>query len=272
MGGSSDEKLCERHVRDLEAFVLRARRVAEHTLAQDMERLVSLASEQKIELDRSTNTYWMIRDLPPEELVESAAARVRPILLQDDPVHWGKALNAIRFLTKDFDERTEVIKITDSLKSDWNKVNPKGGAARSITKIIHERENEEPSVATDATLSTAWFYGDVVHAKSEERQRAKGFRIVDRYESATRTVAHAMLLTIGTLNYIQQLRQQGLLNSLAQEVFAEDVVVREPQKRLPMTGFYSAPAGTTMPENLDELPPEWQKVGSQPGDETDSGM
>lgn len=47
-------------------------------------------------VDPVTGEAELTTVLPPEEQLESAAARARPFILKSDPVHHGKVTNAIR--------------------------------------------------------------------------------------------------------------------------------------------------------------------------------
>jgi hypothetical protein len=79
----SDEVIA-RHRANLEQFVLRARRIEGHSLAVDWAALVSLATPAFKLLSLEDGEVRLRQELPPEEVVESAAARVRPLLLETD--------------------------------------------------------------------------------------------------------------------------------------------------------------------------------------------
>jgi hypothetical protein len=86
------ETLDEKHQRLLEAFVLRARRVEEHSLAADWDALVELTRMSiNVRVDRSE--VRISYELPPEEVVESAAARIRSCCLSglENGVFAGRA-------------------------------------------------------------------------------------------------------------------------------------------------------------------------------------
>jgi len=89
---STQDQEMEHNARaSLIAFILRARRVEEHSLARDRAALDLLARMQfKVQVTPSRGTATWIQEFPPEEQVESAAARVRPLILNDDPTHWGR--------------------------------------------------------------------------------------------------------------------------------------------------------------------------------------
>jgi len=62
-----------------EAFVLRTRRVAEHSIARD-ETVLKPLRAGAFKVRKVGDNLTMIVDLPPEEQMESLAARVRPVI------------------------------------------------------------------------------------------------------------------------------------------------------------------------------------------------
>src|SRR4051812_5390387 len=86
----------ERLARDrstVEAFVVRARRIEAHSFAQDRD---SLAGYEKHEIKmriEGPGEVTISVEMPPEEQLESAAARIRPLILQEEQVHNQKVLN-----------------------------------------------------------------------------------------------------------------------------------------------------------------------------------
>lgn len=98
---SSDEGVRERQEQVLTAFVLRARRVRAHSLALDLPALRQMQHPQFTIIGRTDSRYVTLRtEYPPEEQVESAAARIRPLLLQGDDTHYGKAMSALLYFAK----------------------------------------------------------------------------------------------------------------------------------------------------------------------------
>lgn len=60
----------------LDLFVLRARRVQAHSLAADQDRIVRWAEHNMTITRHASGRTWLVQHLPPEELLESAAARL----------------------------------------------------------------------------------------------------------------------------------------------------------------------------------------------------
>ncbi|MHA7264108.1 hypothetical protein ACX80W_12995 [Arthrobacter sp. TMN-37] len=72
-----------------------------HSLMADPEKVAAMSQgEMKLQLIPQTGESLLVQDLPSEEVLESAAVRLRPLILNDDPVYWGKALKALGYLLK----------------------------------------------------------------------------------------------------------------------------------------------------------------------------
>src|SRR5687767_9003392 len=95
-----EEALTAMHSARLSEFVLRARRIAAHSLAEDEEALVALAKGTMRIVSDGSKTY-VEHAFPAEEVIESAAARMRPLLLKDEACHYLKALAALGYFLKD---------------------------------------------------------------------------------------------------------------------------------------------------------------------------
>ncbi|MFJ9362043.1 hypothetical protein ACWELV_32285 [Streptomyces mirabilis] len=106
----------------LEAYVVRARRVEEHSLAADWYALVVLTEMQMSVVQRDDGEMWIRQEFPAEEVVESAAARLRPILLEGDACFYQKALRAVGYFCRASPQDTEWVRAT---RAEWrSRVNP----------------------------------------------------------------------------------------------------------------------------------------------------
>lgn len=242
---STPPDLDARHLATLHAFILRARRVREHSLTTDRDQLLSWANVSVTVTAYSDGTHTLTRDLPPEEPLESLAARVRPILLQSDPVSRHKTLNALGYFLRG--AGPDDLAALKSLRKDWEKVIPADGSVRGYSMQVVRPGDEEPRTVADSVLGLAWFYGDVVHADTERRAAAEGFSIEDRYEAAVGIVAGAAFMTIVTLNFIIGLINRGVLKN-DPEVWEEAVTVPDSLTEPIQAHLYLAPEGTIAPE------------------------
>ncbi|MDI9941391.1 hypothetical protein SIM91_02090 [Rhodococcus opacus] len=253
------------HQSRLAAFVLRARRVKAHSLYQDFEKLERVGSVQ-FDLDVTSDGVWMTQSLPPEEVVESAAARVRPLLLQTEDAHHQKVLKALKWMLRDV-ERDDVRKFFDSLKEEWAEFDPQGRNTLAYAVQHGHVDEQEPTPAlADNVLAFAWIYGDVVHGDNERLAETEDHGVAERFRAAAPLVCRLIVQTVATLHFIEWLRDQGLI-AMPEEIFERPVVVDDPVFRQKVT-VYMAPAGDEMPAMPlrvgDELGPEWRRLTALP--------
>lgn len=258
---SSEQEVRQRFEHCLTSFVLRARRVAAHSLAADPRRLFEVAQVTvRLEADPATGGMVLVQDLPPEEQIESAAARVRPLLLQGEEVFHGSVFNAIGFFLRG-DGHAGRREHFEELRAAWRAIDPRGNGLNAYSVQVTPMQDgqpmaEEASSLSDNQLAFAWLYGDVVH-HDPERLAATGVAGVrERYRAAAPLVCRVMIQTIATLRFIELLASHDLLPmppaALAAEVIVTDPVMRRHAQ------VYLAPSDTDMPP----LPPPGQAPGS----------
>jgi hypothetical protein len=241
----SQADLIQQNLATVEAFVLRARRVVAHSLANDPEALLALArGSMTLEYDRATGKQFLTRQMPEEEVVESAAARVRPILLVSETVHWGRTLKALSYLCRG--KSDIAVGAVSGLRDIWKRVQPAEGAARAYYVQVQKHPDVDATAATDNELGLAWFYGDVVHADVSRRLSGEAFGINERYRAAVMLVAIAMVTTKMTLNLILRLQAEGVLE-LSESIFTEDVTVTDTEGRQEVEAFVGDP-DTPLPD------------------------
>lgn len=248
------EEVIERHRRTLNAFVLRARRVEAHSLASDPEVLQKLASaEMKLEYVVQENQAYLRQSLPPEEQVESAAARVRPLILENDEVHYIKVMNALGYFARDSpDERLR--EAIAAIRTGWTRVQPRGTTVLGSSVQIEDPDGNRSDFLSDTELAFAWIYGDVVHNDADRLEATKMHGVKERFRAAAPIVGYIMVLTKATLNVTRRLVQDGLVD-LDQDVLTADVTVKETEFRYP-TEAWIAPVGTPLPVRFSTPSPE----------------
>lgn len=211
----------------LTAFIVRARRVEEHSLASDRAALADLARMKfKLEIEPSTGKATWIQEFPPEEQVESAAARVRPLILDQDPTHYARAFKALGYLLHAAGASELVMKNLKGLKAEWAAIKPKGEHVRGYSVEVSLAGSQDAELLADNVLGFAWMYGDVVHGDAERLAETHTFGVVERFRAAVPLVAHIMILTIATLNFIRAVQQAGLV-TIEDGLFDSQVVVKE---------------------------------------------
>jgi hypothetical protein len=258
MDENQQEDLRARHVRNLEGFGVRARRVQAHSLS-NLARLEDLRSGAMTVRVVGTEQTIVI-DLPPEEQMESLAARVRPVILKSEPTYWGKALEAIGFLAHNLNPRA--VEVRKTLRQGWKRIDDKATDVRGYTVQMRDADGERFE-ASDNLLAWAWFYGDVVHASAERLALTKGFDVFDRYRAACTLVAEIAFLTLATLSLIEGLVQERALD-LDPTIFDTEVTVTETRREVAAT-VYTAPVGTPIPTDIDApLRSDWLAFGTDP--------
>ncbi|WP_345045284.1 hypothetical protein [Georgenia daeguensis] len=216
------------HRRTLDRFVLRARRIEAHSLARDRQALVSLsefALRGHIQLD---GTMQMRRALPNEEVFESLAARVRPVLVKSESVHYGRVLDAIQAgidATESAVPENILVGLAE-LRRDWSRLDVDGTTVMRFAVQSSKIDGSEstPQVS-DTQLAAAWLYGDLVHVDTRGR-KSDGllFPVKERYSAAVTYFAHAVALTLKTMDLVMALHELGVID-LAEDSLTEAVVV-----------------------------------------------
>jgi hypothetical protein len=244
------------HRARLEAFVLRARRIAAHSMAQDLDELRRLAGAE-VHFGFDGTAHYFEQKLPPEETTESAAARVRPLLLQGDDCYYANVLAALGYFLRDHSERGNVREALRAWRArvDEPKVPTDAGY---IVQIKDESTGEEGSMR-DLQLALAWIYGDVVHHDSDRRAGARVFGVEERYRAAVPLVAFVMLSAVRLLGAVRSFQERQLI-SLDDVVFTEEVVALETTFRVRATAFV-AEVGTPPPSSINaQWPGGWRKL------------
>ncbi|MFJ6252774.1 MULTISPECIES: hypothetical protein [unclassified Streptomyces] len=247
----------QRNRQCLEAFVVRARRVAEHSLADDWEKLVTLI-DPKIGVRFENGEVRIRHELPAEEVVESAAARIRPILLETEDCFHMKALKALGYVCRELPQDAEQVR---AMRAEWKvRVAPATPADATYRVLVANTITGEEHDLDAHRLALAWIYGDVVHHDMERRKEGDPFGLRDRFRAAVPLVAWTMVATIELLAYIEALRKDGVLQ-LRPEAFDAQVALKSTVWEEPAQMFF-APVGTELPSDaMTPMPAGWLPLG-----------
>ncbi|MFB6955486.1 hypothetical protein ACFCYB_00260 [Streptomyces sp. NPDC056309] len=244
--GQPGEEVIARHRANLEQFVLRARRIEAHSLAADWDALVTLASYFH-ELSFSGDGEARIRhEFPPEEVVESAAARVRPLLLETDACGYLKSLKAVTYFCRSEPRDVAWVK---AARAEWKARTQEGVLGYRV--MVGDIVTGDTADMADQKLAMAWIYGDVVHHDAQRRQEADPFGLSARFRAAVPLVAWVMVAAIELLTFLRFLQEEGGL-ALRPEVLETEVVLESTKWEYPVQ-IRTAPVGTPMP--ADALAP-----------------
>jgi hypothetical protein len=245
----------ERHRRCLGLFVVRARRVEAHSLAADKDELHRLATGNfDVTMDAETGDATLRRSFPPEEEVESAAARVRPFILEKDPIHHAKVTGALGAFTG---ANTVALAEVAKAKRWWKEIDPRSERVRGYG-LQRTTLDGHSDYVSDNVLAFGWIYGDTIHADERSLIRTAPFDVDDRFRAAVPLVAGIMIRVLGMLRMVEQFIKAGLVE-LPAEVFTMPVVSTE-RALVEQAVVLTAPAGTRPPLSGEELGPEWQPL------------
>jgi hypothetical protein len=187
-------------------------------------------------------------DHPPEEQVESAAARVRPLLLDD--VSMPRVLKAIKSLTTESGDREMIRAWVNERRDLWNRRTGKAPSESGYFGFVHSTETGESGATDHIQLALAWIYGDVVHHDPEHLERTKLWGVGERFRAAVSLVAYLMVEAINVLASIREMNERGALavspEALSVPVVAEDHYEREVE-------MYVGEVGTESPGSATEL-------------------
>ncbi|MGY1608739.1 hypothetical protein [Geodermatophilus sp. SYSU D00700] len=146
-------------------------------------------------------------ELPREADIESAAARVRPLYLQQDPVFHGKVTNALKGLAQHHASDAEKVQV-QKLKEAWQKQEESYRWSMGASKAPGDRAGQ---MRTDRQIARDFLYGDLVHADPEARARIRYIPQNERLLAAVVWVADATKLTQATKQLYIDLGNTGSL-------------------------------------------------------------
>lgn len=238
------------HEETVARFVLRARRIEAHSLARNPEALAEHCKGRlKIHL-AVDGTSTILRSLPEnEEVFESLAARVRPLILDEEPIFYAKVFNALHLLLTSAPtepsawQREEVRRLRAAWKATALGKQVQAYAMRSVNL-----DGTDPTgLVPDTVLASGWMYADLVHANPQGwRSQALDFSLHERYAAAVSVFCRLAALTVRTLRLVEQLRGDGVL-VIDERVWQDDVVIGATELVWEGVGYTAAP-GTEMPE------------------------
>ena len=237
-----------------------------HSLARDREALNSMRRftiTGHLGLDGS---MVMRRSLPDEELFESLATRLRPVLLKSESIHYNKVLDAIEELVDAADvpvDAANPIRVgLGQLRNEWSRFdldseNVLGFAVQSSTL---DGSQVTPQVS-DTQLAAAWLYGDLVHVDTKgKKTEGMLLPVKERFSAAVSYFAHVAVLVVSTLDMVRRLDELGVVE-LGAHALSDEVVVGA-EELIDEATAYVGPMDAAMPAldmTLGDLPAEFRK-------------
>lgn len=239
--------LTDRQRRTLERFVVRARRVAIHSLARSTADLQELAQAQwHVSVPLRGKTVTISWEPPDEERFESLAARLRPFVLASESVHHVKVLRALRMAVRGSTDAHLLTQQIDELEGRWSAWDPTDLKLRAFEIQQADGNYENVRSIPDGTLAAGWLYADVVHADpSGGKEASLEFPLAERFRAAVPLFANLALVVLDTLDFIRILHDLHGLDIAA--TAWEGQVSVSPDDFAREATAYVAPLGTDIP-------------------------
>lgn len=233
---------------NLARFVLRARIVQDHSLAQDIKALEKLTNiDFRLVYQKNSVTgeeYFSFCDInvPHTEQVESAAARVRPVFLFSDGIFYADVLAFIYEKIADDDKKRIILKLLRECQMadpDY----PKSGKGK--------RAGDGGSGFSNKDLAGSWLYGSLLHDDEKRRTFSDATGIDAAYHAAVHSVSAMMLCVIKILHFITILVCGSKLD-LDPDLWTSDVTFRGTTLSFPgEVSVYVAKVGTPIPQSFE---------------------
>lgn len=233
---------------NLARFVLRARIVQDHSLAQDIRALEELTKvEFKLILptgDMTGENVIKFADIkvPHTEQIESAAARVRPVFLFSDGIFYADVLAFLYEKIADDDDKKIILKLLRECQMadpDY----PKSGKGK--------RAGDGGSGFSNKDLAGSWLYGSLLHDDEKRRTFSDATGIDSAYRAAVHSVSAMMLCVIKILHFITIFVCGGKLD-LDPDLWTSDVTFKGTTLSFPgEVSVYVAKVGTPIPQSFE---------------------
>lgn len=202
--------------------------------------------------------WVMVQQLPEnEEVFESLAARLRPLMIKRESIYFANVFEALGAVA-DSDHRERI----ESLLRSWERAEIQGQQVQAFSLQQSKVDGSEATdFVSDTQLAAAWLYADLVHADAQgPKAAALDFPFRERYAAAVRIFSHIASLTIATSALVESMVAAGLL-VLEPWATEDEVVVGESELRREVRAYY-AELGTAPPDlrTSGGWGPEWTQL------------
>ncbi|UQN30545.1 hypothetical protein [Brachybacterium kimchii] len=250
--GARDETERKRKkLAQLGRFIVRLRIIADHSLAEDRQRLVDLSEHSWVfKPPPEPGGAPTLKPIPllPTEQVESAIARIRPLLVDGDGISYKQVLRA---LGEDLStsEREELA----LWRGEFEEFDPEARAGKRMGPHI------PGAPVSNTRIGSSWLYGDLVHADASRQSYTSQLTPESVFVEAQRMTCGLILASLHTLDFLELLQAQGRID-VGEGPFTRQVTVIAKEWAPTVRAAYQAAEGTELPESVDEpLGPEWKR-------------
>ncbi len=246
----------EEAIDTLERFVVRARRVEAHSLVKSQK--VREFVHPKYALVFNGSSISMRLDSRPEdeEVFESLAARIRPCIVDSEPIQLEKVVAAICILTENIELTERQLKLLNSVNAWYEEhLAPHSYAPIASHEEIGKLGSDEITPASDTLLGLGWYYADLVHADpKQEKEATLEFPYDARYNQGVLLVSYLALVICSLLKLIREINGSHDLG-LSADVWITQVTAGGGPYEVGVGAAYVGPAGS-VPEqgaSIDQM-------------------
>lgn len=252
-------KTSQEAIKTLERFVIRARRIEAHSLVKS-QKIKELAQPNYTMHFNDSSVSLRLNSRPEdEEVFESLAARIRPCIVDSEPIQLEKVVAAIRILTSGITLSEKQFKLLDDVNV-WCKkhIAPHSYAPISSHEEIEKLDSDNIALASDTLLGLGWYYADLVHADpKQEKEVALEFPYDFRYNQGVLLVSYLTLIICSLLNLIRDINDAHNLG-LSPSIWTSQVTAGGGPFEYGIGEVYIGPAGSVPPagvpiENIREF-------------------
>jgi hypothetical protein len=186
----------------LNRFLARADAVAECALARRSD-LDDLGTKVTFDIADSGEILDVRVNLAPEEEVEQAIARMRPVLLKGDDIYWGRVVSAMKLLAFDYKAARHRI---DVVARAWADFPPTYLKMESFNK-----NTGEGYFGSDGDLAQAWLYAEFIHSDAEKARKIAPTSKQMRRHATTLFAKDGVQYVTGTARMIREMAAQEVL-------------------------------------------------------------
>lgn len=244
-----DSEKIDKAKETLRRFVIRARRVEAHSLVKNNQVLkyvqpkfrLTYSEEQDVKIE-----YLM----PDEEIFESLAARVRPCMLNSEPVYLGKVFDAIEICMGARQMDAGARQCFETCRQRFADLcNKRSGVSYSV-RILDGDNDVSSDSFTDLQIGEAWLYADLVHSDPHgDKAKAAEIPYRDRYYAGTSFFSTLTVIIVNTYRLITDLNERFEWR-IEESAWRVQVSVAEKDFDFVAEDMYIFPVGTIIPEHV----------------------
>lgn len=232
-------------------FVVRARRVASHSMVKDGSYRKFATGKLSVRFIEGVQPS-IKHELPADqEVFESLASRLRPCIVRSEPIFLGKVFASLDLLIGGRNITDEQKQLLDEHRRRFGQLSEKKDGVSYTVQTFDPDGTPTTDRLSDLLIGDAWMYGDLVHADPHAK-KAEAMRLSydDRYQAATLFFSQLTRIVMDMLILVTDLNTQLEFN-LEATAWSEQVDVSDEQPSIPITMPYVFPQGTVIPEGAD---------------------